>query len=215
MLIDEEDRELGTGRARRARLRPAASRVLGVRLQPGGRAAAAAPRARQVPLARAVDELGLRPPAPRRDDGGRRGPPLPRGARHRRRRPARRSGPCATAPSWPTSSRTSSTTCSSCEVSVDPSPDPEEVVEWRFVPVPELDEWIAPRPRDRVHGMVPAGVGDRRRYRSVVVSERDRPRVGAGAECVESADRLAKVIGTMALATGPVQDVCAGSTRSG
>jgi len=29
-----------------------------------------------------------------------------------------------------------------CEVSVDPAPDPDEVVEWRFVPVAELDEWI-------------------------------------------------------------------------
>jgi len=29
-----------------------------------------------------------------------------------------------------------------CEVDVEPSPDPDEVVEWRFVPVSELNEWI-------------------------------------------------------------------------
>jgi isopentenyl-diphosphate delta-isomerase len=34
-----------------------------------------------------------------------------------------------------------------CEISEDPDPDPEEVVEWRFVPVSELGEWIA-RARD-------------------------------------------------------------------
>ncbi len=53
------------------------------------------------------------------------------------------------------------------EISVDPMPDPDEVVEWRFVPVAELDAWIA-RARDGgVHRVVPAGVGDRQRSNSV------------------------------------------------
>ena len=29
------------------------------------------------------------------------------------------------------------------EISIDPAPDPDEVMEWRFVPLDELDEWIA------------------------------------------------------------------------
>ena len=33
------------------------------------------------------------------------------------------------------------------EISIDPAPDPDEVMEWRFVPLDELDEWIA-RARD-------------------------------------------------------------------
>ena len=33
------------------------------------------------------------------------------------------------------------------EIDVEPSPDPDEVMEWRFVPVSELGEWIA-RARD-------------------------------------------------------------------
>jgi len=33
------------------------------------------------------------------------------------------------------------------EISIDPSPGPDEVMEWRFVPLDELDEWIA-RARD-------------------------------------------------------------------
>ena len=29
------------------------------------------------------------------------------------------------------------------EISIDPAPDPDEVMEWRFVPLDELDDWIA------------------------------------------------------------------------